>query len=78
MLLLSLCLGVWNPVTFASPTLSYIKQVIDGLCKDKELDEALDLFSQMKSRGISADIITYTSLIRGQCSLDDGLMLRQH
>ncbi|KAG5244283.1 pentatricopeptide repeat-containing protein [Salix suchowensis] len=42
--------------------------LIDGLCKDRRVNEALDIFSYMKAKRISPDIFTYNSLIQGLCN----------
>ncbi|MCD7449280.1 hypothetical protein HAX54_051020 [Datura stramonium] len=43
--------------------------VIDALCKDGNLDAAINLLNEMKRKGIPPDIITYNSLIDGLCKL---------
>ncbi|KAL7252603.1 hypothetical protein ACSBR1_007216 [Camellia fascicularis] len=45
--------------------------VIDRLCKDRLVTEALKLFSDMIDNGISPNVITYTSLIQGVCCLGE-------
>ncbi|CAF2050912.1 BnaA09g46030D [Brassica napus] len=48
------------------------------LCKDESLDDALSLFSEMETKGIKANVFTYTSLIGGFCNAgrwDDGAQL---
>ncbi|KAL7208666.1 hypothetical protein ACSBR1_030412 [Camellia fascicularis] len=39
--------------------------IIDNLCKDRMVDDALKLFSEMKEQGIRKNVVTYTSLIHG-------------
>ncbi|KAB1224493.1 hypothetical protein CJ030_MR2G016382 [Morella rubra] len=41
--------------------------VIDGLCKDRLVTEALNLSSEMTSKGIHPNLVTYNSLIQGLC-----------
>ncbi|KVH91298.1 Pentatricopeptide repeat-containing protein [Cynara cardunculus var. scolymus] len=44
--------------------------IIDSLCKDMMVDDALKLFKEMIfDKGILLDVVAYTSLIRGLCSL---------
>ncbi|KAH9618474.1 hypothetical protein KSS87_010763, partial [Heliosperma pusillum] len=43
--------------------------IIDSLCKDRLLPQALGLFKEMKTTTILPNVITYTTLIRGLCSL---------
>lgn len=42
--------------------------IIDSLCKDKILDEALDLFTEMIDKGISPNVITCSFFIQGLCN----------
>ncbi|GMP52092.1 hypothetical protein CsSME_00018046 [Camellia sinensis var. sinensis] len=42
--------------------------VIDSLCKDKMVDDAMKLFSKINEQGICQDVATYTSLIHGLCN----------
>lgn len=42
---------------------------IANLCKDRLVDKALDLFSEMIGKGFAPDVFTYTSLVQGLCSL---------
>jgi len=41
--------------------------IIDGLCKDKLVNEAYDLYSEMDARGIFPNVIAYSTLICGFC-----------
>ncbi|CAA7039195.1 unnamed protein product [Microthlaspi erraticum] len=41
--------------------------IIDGLCKDGKLDDAINLFNEMEMKGIKANVITYNTLIGGLC-----------
>ena len=47
--------------------------VVDGLCKDGLDLDALDLFSKMKRRGIVLDVVIYTTLIHGLCTIGGGI-----
>ncbi|RWR75816.1 hypothetical protein CKAN_00421700 [Cinnamomum micranthum f. kanehirae] len=42
--------------------------IIDSLCKDGSLKEALNLFLEMNDNKISPDAITHCSLIHGLCN----------
>ncbi|CAL8999376.1 unnamed protein product [Prunus brigantina] len=44
--------------------------IIDSLCKDRLVVDALHLFSEMMSKGISPDV-TYNSLMNGVCKLGE-------
>ena len=37
--------------------------IIDSLCKDRQLTEALNIFSEMITKGISPTVVTYNSII---------------
>ena len=39
------------------------------LCGSNRLKEAVDFFDEMVGRGISADLVTYNSLIHGFCQM---------
>ena len=41
--------------------------IINGVCKDKLVSEACDLYCVMAVKEISADVVTYNSLIYGLC-----------
>ncbi|KAH7537048.1 hypothetical protein FEM48_Zijuj03G0050900 [Ziziphus jujuba var. spinosa] len=41
--------------------------IIDGLCKDRMVEKARELFSEMKDAGILPDVYAYNSLILGLC-----------
>ncbi|MED6216413.1 hypothetical protein PIB30_007391 [Stylosanthes scabra] len=47
---------------FVKPNGVMYSTVIDGLCKDGFVTEAKNLFSKMIARGISRDIVSYSSL----------------
>ncbi|VFQ63680.1 unnamed protein product [Cuscuta campestris] len=53
--------GNRRPNVFAYST------IIDSLCKDSKVDDALVLLSKMVARGIPPNVVTYTSLIHGLC-----------
>jgi pentatricopeptide repeat protein len=42
--------------------------IIDSLCKDRLVTEALNMLSEMMSKGIQPDLVTYNSLIQGLCN----------
>ena len=43
--------------------------IIDSLCKDKLVDQALALLEEMIEKGIYPSIVTYSSLIQDICNL---------
>ncbi|CAI9266718.1 unnamed protein product [Lactuca saligna] len=43
--------------------------IINGLCKDRHLTEALEIYFEMEKKGILPDVITFDSLIQGYCNL---------
>ncbi|GKG16031.1 putative tetratricopeptide-like helical domain-containing protein, partial [Tanacetum coccineum] len=49
------------------PLAEHHNLIIDSLCKDKMVDQALELFAKMIEKGIRADVITYSFLIHGLC-----------
>ncbi|CAI9277485.1 unnamed protein product [Lactuca saligna] len=52
------------------PNVVTYNTIIDSLCKDKMVDDALNLFKEMVfHKGILPDVVTYTSLIHGLCNL---------
>ena len=42
--------------------------IIDSLCKDRLVTEALNLLYEMMSKGIQPNVVTYNSLIQGLCN----------
>ncbi|XP_059629784.1 pentatricopeptide repeat-containing protein At1g63150-like [Cornus florida] len=46
----------------------YNNSIIDSLCKDRMVDDALVFFSEMIEKGMLPDVITYNSLIHGLCN----------
>uniref|UniRef100_A0A2N9GUD4 H(+)-exporting diphosphatase n=1 Tax=Fagus sylvatica TaxID=28930 RepID=A0A2N9GUD4_FAGSY len=42
--------------------------IIDSLCKDRSVTEALNFLFEMMSKGIQPNVITYTCLIQGLCN----------
>ncbi|KAK4339146.1 hypothetical protein RND71_040608 [Anisodus tanguticus] len=51
-----------------SPDIKNKSIVIDALCKDRNLDDAINLLNEMKQKGIRPNIVTYSSLIDGLCN----------
>ncbi|KAL0400613.1 UNVERIFIED_CONTAM: hypothetical protein Slati_4091200 [Sesamum latifolium] len=49
------------------PDIRAYSAVIDGLCKDKMVDDALRLLSRMIDKGISPNVVTCNSIIKGLC-----------
>ncbi|CAL8992022.1 unnamed protein product, partial [Prunus brigantina] len=43
--------------------------IIDRLCKERRIDEALTLFRDMINKSVAPDIVSYTSLIYGLCNM---------
>ena len=51
------------------PDVMTYSTIIDSLCKDEMVDDALKLFNEMiLHKGILPDVVTYSSLIRGLCN----------
>ncbi|CAN7047199.1 unnamed protein product [Brassica oleracea var. botrytis] len=51
---------------------------VDSLCKEGSLEDALNLFNEMETKGIKVDVITYNTLIGSFCKAgrwDDGAQL---
>jgi pentatricopeptide repeat protein len=42
--------------------------IIDSLCKDRLVTEALNFLYEMMSKGIQPNLVTYNSLIQGLCN----------
>ena len=42
--------------------------IINSLCKDRLVTEALNILSEMMSKGIQPNLVTYNSLIQGLCN----------
>ncbi|CAO2822301.1 unnamed protein product [Amaranthus hypochondriacus] len=60
------------------PDIVIYSTIIDSLCKDQLLPQALNLFAKMKKKGIFPDIITWASLLHGFCEagqLDEAMEL---
>ncbi|XP_050111937.1 pentatricopeptide repeat-containing protein At1g62910-like [Malus sylvestris] len=53
------------------PDVVVYSTIIDSFCKDTLVVDALNLFSEMTSKGIAPDIITYTSFIHGFCKVEN-------
>ncbi|GMP77353.1 hypothetical protein CsSME_00033653 [Camellia sinensis var. sinensis] len=43
--------------------------IIDGLCKDRNVDDALSLLVEMTEQDVTPDAITHSTLIHGLCNL---------
>ncbi|KAG2299475.1 hypothetical protein Bca52824_035947 [Brassica carinata] len=43
--------------------------MIDGLCKNGLLDEAVKMLNEMSRDGVDPDIVTYSALINGFCKV---------
>ncbi|KAI9115351.1 hypothetical protein K1719_013670 [Acacia pycnantha] len=41
--------------------------LINGLCKIKMEDDAMDLFKEMRRKSLTPHVVTYSSLIDGLC-----------
>ncbi|URD84293.1 PPR repeat [Musa troglodytarum] len=52
---------------FVAPDVYSYTILIDALCKRRNVEEAMALFSDMERSGISASIVTYNALIDGLC-----------
>ncbi|GFQ00403.1 pentatricopeptide repeat-containing protein at1g62670 mitochondrial [Phtheirospermum japonicum] len=55
--------------SICKPNTHIYRMVIDSLCKDKMMDDALKLFDEMSEKGIPPDVVTYNALICGLCNL---------
>ncbi|KAL0388084.1 UNVERIFIED_CONTAM: putative pentatricopeptide repeat-containing protein, mitochondrial [Sesamum radiatum] len=62
-------LGLFEKTSFKLDVYSY-STVIDSLCKDRMVDDALQLLAKMIDKGISPNIVTYSSLLKGLVSVD--------
>uniref|UniRef100_A0A803KNR1 Pentatricopeptide repeat-containing protein n=1 Tax=Chenopodium quinoa TaxID=63459 RepID=A0A803KNR1_CHEQI len=51
------------------PNVVIYNTLIDSLCKDNLLPQALRLFKELKVKGISPNVVTYNTLIRGMLTL---------
>ncbi|XP_057797768.1 putative pentatricopeptide repeat-containing protein At1g12700, mitochondrial [Salvia miltiorrhiza] len=51
------------------PNVYAYSAVIDGLCKEGKVDDALQLFSSLGDKGISANVVTYNPIIEGLCNM---------
>ncbi|KAK8935602.1 hypothetical protein KSP39_PZI013848 [Platanthera zijinensis] len=63
-----------------SPNVYSYTPLINALCKGNKLDMALEMFSEMESRGISPNCVTYNVLIDGLCKngrLNDAFELKE-
>ncbi|KAL0448163.1 UNVERIFIED_CONTAM: putative pentatricopeptide repeat-containing protein, mitochondrial [Sesamum latifolium] len=55
-------LGLFEKTSFKPDVCSY-SVVIDSLCKDRMVDEALQLLAKMIDKGISPNIVSYNSMV---------------
>ncbi|KAM7462446.1 hypothetical protein LguiA_030567 [Lonicera macranthoides] len=54
---------------FEANTMVYCySMIIDSLCKDRMIIDAKNLLVEMTKKGISPDVVTYSSLIHGLCN----------
>ncbi|KAL0430556.1 UNVERIFIED_CONTAM: putative pentatricopeptide repeat-containing protein, mitochondrial [Sesamum radiatum] len=60
-------LGLFEKTSFKPGVKSY-SVVIDSLCKDRMVDDALQLLVKMIDKGISPDTVTYSSVVQGLCN----------
>ncbi|CAN6580252.1 unnamed protein product [Malus baccata var. baccata] len=59
---------MWEDGRF-EPKQDCYNPIIDSLCKESRMDEALTLFRDMISKSVVPDIISYNSLIHGLCNM---------
>lgn len=50
------------------PCVQHYSTIIDSLCKDRMVDDALQLFNEMTQKGVPVNVLTYSSLIHGLCN----------
>ncbi|CAL5416392.1 unnamed protein product [Camellia sinensis] len=55
----------WN----YKPNVVMYNTIIDSLCKDRNVDDALSLLVEMTQQDVAPDVITYSTLIHGLCNL---------
>ncbi|KAL9358769.1 hypothetical protein Peur_046892 [Populus x canadensis] len=56
---------------YCKPNLVCYGSIIDGLCKDGLAEKAKELFLEMKGRAICPDVVLYSLLMHGLCSMDE-------
>ncbi|PNX90164.1 pentatricopeptide (PPR) repeat protein, partial [Trifolium pratense] len=70
-------INIWlRWVMGVAPNVRSYTIVINGFCKIKMVDEAINLFNEMHSRKIIPNVVSYTTLIDGSCNvgrLEDAL-----
>lgn len=54
------------------PDLRTFTVMVDAICKEGNVEEALDMVQMMIREGIMPDVVTYSALIDGYC-LQSGL-----
>ncbi|KAK8613454.1 hypothetical protein V6N13_101216 [Hibiscus sabdariffa] len=55
------------------PDMICYSTIIDGFCKEKQMDKALIIFQDMLDRKIEPNVVTFSTLIRGFAMLADGM-----
>jgi pentatricopeptide repeat protein len=65
-----LCMMAHNDGSCATTVVSYTT-VIDGLCKEGQVDNAYNLFCEMIDHGIGPNVITCSSIIDGLCKAQE-------
>uniref|UniRef100_A0A6N2MAQ8 Amine oxidase domain-containing protein n=1 Tax=Salix viminalis TaxID=40686 RepID=A0A6N2MAQ8_SALVM len=51
------------------PNVVTYNTIIDNLCKDRLVNEAMEFLSEMLDRGIQPNVVTYNSIVHGFCNL---------
>ena len=54
--------------TYFEPNVVFYNIIIDSLCKDRLVIEALNLLPEIRSKGIQPNVVTYMCLIQGLCN----------
>ena len=54
--------------TYFEPNVVFYNTIIDSLCKNRLVTEALNFLTEMRSKGIQLNVVTYTCLIQGLCN----------
>ncbi|MBA0570569.1 hypothetical protein Golob_004203 [Gossypium lobatum] len=52
----------------AQPDVETLSSLINALCKEKKIEEAITLYKLMIQRDLKPDIVTYSCLIHGSCN----------
>ena len=52
--------------------------ILDGMCSSGKLNDALELFSHLSSKGIKPNVVTYCTMIKGLCKEDSWMMPRTY